>query len=58
LRRVDDTSIVHRSCGSFSFDPSGKWIGINRNNLQRNLGPDGNEFNGTVKSSNRDLQEE
>jgi hypothetical protein len=42
---------------SFSFDPSGKWNGINRNNLQLNLGPDGNEFQGTVKSSNRDLQD-
>jgi hypothetical protein len=42
---------------SFSFDQSGKWIGINRNNLQLNLGPDGNEFKGTVKSSNRDLQD-
>src|SRR6266568_6209958 len=28
---------------SFSFDQSGKWIGINRNNLQLNLSPDGNE---------------
>jgi hypothetical protein len=42
---------------SFSFDQSGKWTGINRNNLQLNLGQDGNEFNGTVKSSNRDLQD-
>ena len=42
---------------SFSFDQSGKWIGINRNNLQLNLSPDGNEFKGTVKSSNRDLQD-
>jgi hypothetical protein len=42
---------------SFSFDQSGKWTGINRNNLQLNLGPDGNEFTGTVKSSNRDLQD-
>ena len=42
---------------SFSFDQSGNWIGINRNNLQLNLGPDGNEFSGTVKSSNRDLQD-
>lgn len=42
---------------SFSFDQSGKWTGINRNNLQLNLAPDGNEFNGTVKSSNRDLQD-
>jgi len=42
---------------SFSFDQSGKWIGINRNNLQLSLGPDGNEFTGTVRSSNRDLQD-
>lgn len=42
---------------SFSFDQSGKWIGINRNNLQLNLDPDGNGFKGTVKSSNRDLQD-
>jgi hypothetical protein len=42
---------------SFSFDPSGKWTGINRNNLQLNLSPDGNEFTGTVKTSNRDLQD-
>jgi hypothetical protein len=42
---------------SLSFDQSGKWIGINRNNLQLNVSPDGNEFKGTVKSSNRDLQD-
>ena len=42
---------------SFSFDANGKWTGINRNNLQLNLGVDGNEFTGTVKSSNRDLQD-
>lgn len=42
---------------AFSFDQSGKWIGINRNNLELNLAPDGNEFAGTVKSSNRDLQD-
>lgn len=42
---------------SFSFDQSGKWTGVNRNNLQLSLGPDGNEFTGTVKSSNRDLQD-
>jgi len=32
---------------AFSFDQSGKWIGVNRNNLQLSLGPDGNEFKGT-----------
>jgi hypothetical protein len=42
---------------SFSFDASGKWNGINRNNLQVTLGPDGNSFTGTVKTSNRDLQD-
>ncbi|MCX7149959.1 MAG: hypothetical protein NTY05_11215 [Rhodocyclales bacterium] len=42
---------------SFSFDQTGKWTGINRNNLQLSLGPDGNEFTGTVKTSNRDLQD-
>lgn len=42
---------------AFSFDQTGKWVGINRNNLQLTLSPDGNEFRGTVKSSNRDLQE-
>lgn len=42
---------------AFSFDQSGKWIGINRNNLQLSLSPDGNEFKGTVKSSSRDLQD-
>jgi hypothetical protein len=42
---------------AFTFDPSGKWIGVNRNNLELSLSPDGNEFKGTVKTSNRDLQE-
>jgi hypothetical protein len=42
---------------AFSFDQSGKWIGVNRNNLQLTLGPDGNTFTGTVKSSSRDLQD-
>jgi hypothetical protein len=50
-------NLYHASYVSFSFDQSGKWTGINRNNLQLSLGPDGNEFTGTVKSSNRDLQE-
>jgi len=42
---------------AFSFDQSGKWIGVNRNNLQLSLSPDGNEFKGTVKRSSRDLQD-
>jgi hypothetical protein len=42
---------------AFSFDQNGKWIGVNRNNLQLTLSPDGNEFKGMVKSSNRDLQD-
>lgn len=42
---------------AFSFDQSGNWIGVNRNNLQLSLSPDGNEFKGTVKSSSRDLQD-
>jgi hypothetical protein len=42
---------------AFSFDPSGSWIGVNRNNLQLSLSPDGNEFNGTARSSSRDLQD-
>ena len=42
---------------AFSFDQSGKWIGVNRNNLQLSLSPDGNEFKGTVKSNSRDLQD-
>src|SRR6266404_4583454 len=42
---------------AFSFDQSGKWIGVNRNNLQLSVSPDGNEFKGTVKSSSRDLQD-
>ena len=50
-------NLYNASYVSFSFDPSGKWIGVNRNNLQISLGPDGNEFQGTVKSSNRDLQD-
>jgi hypothetical protein len=42
---------------AFTFDAAGKWIGVNRNNLRLVLGADGNEFNGTVKSTSRDLQE-
>ena len=50
-------NLYNASYVSFSFDQSGKWIGINRNNLQLRLGPDGNEFMGTVNSSNRDLED-
>jgi hypothetical protein len=50
-------NLYNASYVSFAFDQSGKWIGMNRNNLQLLLGADGNEFTGTVKSSNRDLQE-
>lgn len=42
---------------AFAFDQTGKWIGVNRNNLQLSLSPNGNEFRGTVKSSYRDLQD-
>lgn len=42
---------------AFAFDASGKWSGINRNNLQIRLNEGGDSFLGTVKSSNRDLQE-
>src|SRR5512132_28383 len=50
-------NLYNASYVAFSFDQSGKWTGINRNNLQLNLGPDRNEFTGTVKSSNRELQD-
>lgn len=48
-------NLYHASYVAFSFDSSGKWSGINRNNLQIGVSPDGNEFNGTVKASIRDL---
>ena len=50
-------NVYEASYVSFSFDATGKWTGINRNNLQLTVAPDGNEFKGTVKSSNRDLQD-
>jgi hypothetical protein len=50
-------NLYNASYVAFSFDQSGKWIGVNRNNLQISLSPDGNAFTGTVKSSNRDLQD-
>lgn len=49
--------VYHASYVAFSFDASGKWSGVNRNNLELRLGPDGNSFQGTVKTSNRDLQD-
>jgi len=50
-------NLYNASYVAFTFDQSGKWIGVNRNNLQLSLSPDGNEFKGTVKSSSRDLQD-
>jgi hypothetical protein len=50
-------NLYHASYVSFSFDSSGKWTGVNRNNLEISVGPDGNEFKGTVKASIRDLQD-
>lgn len=47
-------NVYEASYVSFSFDATGKWTGIN---LQLTVAPDGNEFKGTVKSSNRDLQD-
>jgi hypothetical protein len=47
----------HASYVAFVFDKAGTWVGVNRNNLQLNLSADGNTFTGTVKSSNRDLQD-
>lgn len=55
--KLVDPNQYNASYVSFSFDQGGKWIGINRNNLQLILSPGGNEFTGTVKSSNRDLQD-
>ena len=42
---------------AFAFDASGRWSGINRNNLQIRLDEGGDTFRGTVKTSNRDLQD-
>jgi hypothetical protein len=50
-------NLYHASYVAFTFDSSGKWVGVNRNNLEILLGPEGNTFQGTVKSSNRDLQD-
>ena len=50
-------NVYEASYVAFSFDATGKWSGVNRNNLRLTVAPDGNEFTGSVKSSNRDLQE-
>ena len=49
--------VYHASYVAFAFDSAGKWSGVNRNNLEIRVSEDGNSFRGTVKSSNRDLQE-
>ena len=50
-------NLYNASYVAFSFDSSGNWTGINRNNLQISVSPDGDEFKGTVKASIRDLQD-
>ena len=50
-------NVYEASYVAFSFDATGKWTGINRNNLQLTLAADGNEFKGRVKASIRDLQD-
>jgi hypothetical protein len=47
----------HASYVAFVFDNTGKWVGVNRNNLEIKPAANGLTFAGTVKSSNRDLQE-
>jgi hypothetical protein len=49
--------VYHASYVAFVFDTSGKWVGINRNNLELRLRADGKSFEGTARSSNRDLQD-
>jgi hypothetical protein len=49
--------VYHASYVAFAFDASGKWVGINRNNLEIRVGADGKSFEGTARSSNRDLQD-
>jgi uncharacterized protein YceK len=49
--------LYHASYVAFAFDSSGKWVGINRNNLEIRLAADGKSFEGTARSSNRDLQD-
>lgn len=50
-------NVFQASYVAFTFDSDRKWTGVNRNNLEIRLGEDGNSFRGTVKTSNRDLQE-
>lgn len=50
-------NVYEASYVAFTFDSSGKWSGIARNNLQIRIDEGGNSFKGSVKSSNRDLQE-
>ena len=49
--------VYQASYVAFVFDASGKWVGTNRNNLELRLSADGKSFEGTAKSSNRDLQD-
>ena len=49
--------VYHASYVAFAFDSSSKWVGINRNNLELRLSADGKSFEGTVRSSSRDLQD-
>jgi hypothetical protein len=49
--------VYQASYVALSFDASGKWVGINRNNLELRLSADGSSFEGTARSSNRDLQD-
>lgn len=49
-------SIQCASC-FLSFDQNGKWVGVNRNSLLLTLAADGNLFQGRVKSSNRNLDD-
>jgi hypothetical protein len=49
--------VYQASYVAFAFDASGKWVGINRNNLELRLRADGKSFEGTARSSNRDLQD-
>ena len=49
--------VYHASYVAFSFDAAGKWAGVNRNNLELRLSADGKSFEGTVRASIRDLQD-